>query len=230
MNITLIVITLLSLTVAATMSMVSWRMVRDERLRSAARVAALAADIHQEAAVEDLPLRSNGREVMSASPLFASAGAAPDRSRFALVATIVLASGAVVAAAVVFGPLGSRRNVVEGRARVVKESPRAAAVAPAPLELVALGHERDADGLIVRGVLRNPTNGSEVDQLTAVVLLFNREGGFVASGRATVQATRLEPGGETTFVVTVPGVADAGRYRVSFRTDDGVVPHVDFRS
>ena len=37
------------------------------------------------------------------------------------------------------------------------------------------------------------------------------------------------PGGESRFVVSVPSAADVGRYRVSFRTDDRVVPHVDRR-
>jgi len=81
----------------------------------------------------------------------------------------------------------------------------------------------------VRGVLRNPASGKELGQLTAVVLLFNHDGMFVASGRAVVPAPTLEPGAETTFVITIPGVADVGRYRVSFRTEDGVVPHVDRR-
>jgi hypothetical protein len=94
---------------------------------------------------------------------------------------------------------------------------------------MALGHERDADSLTVRGVLRNPANGKALGQLTAVVLLFNHDGGLVTSGRAAVQAPTLEPGAETTFVITIPGVADVGRYRVSFRTEDGVVPHVDRR-
>jgi hypothetical protein len=94
---------------------------------------------------------------------------------------------------------------------------------------MTLGHERDADTLTVRGMLRNPASGRELTQLTAVVLLFNHEGGFVASGRAAVQAPTLEPGAETTFVITIPGVADVGRYRVSFRTTDRVVPHVDRR-
>jgi hypothetical protein len=44
-----------------------------------------------------------------------------------------------------------------------------------------------------------------------------------------VQSSSLRPGGETTFVVTVPGAGDVGRYRVSFRTDDRIVPHVDRR-
>ena len=51
-----------------------------------------------------------------------------------------------------------------------------------------------------------------------------------ASGRAAVQAATLGPGGETTFVVTVSGAADVERYRVSFRTEHDVVPHVDMRS
>ena len=45
MQITLIVVTLLSLAVAGAMSVVAWRVARDERRRSEARVAALAADI-----------------------------------------------------------------------------------------------------------------------------------------------------------------------------------------
>jgi hypothetical protein len=102
--------------------------------------------------------------------------------------------------------------------------------ATVPLELVALGHQRDSNGLIVRGVLRNPSSGSEVSHLTAVVLLFNRDGGYIASGRAAVQTSTLGPGGETTFVVTVPGASDVERYRVSFRTERNVVPHVDLRS
>jgi hypothetical protein len=60
--------------------------------------------------------------------------------------------------------------------------------------------------------------------------MFNQNGAFVTSGRATVDASALEPGAEAPFVVTVPGAADVGRYRVSFRTDDHVVPHVDKRS
>jgi hypothetical protein len=68
-----------------------------------------------------------------------------------------------------------------------------------------------------------------VDRLTAVVLVFNRDGGFLASGRAVVESPALEPGGESTFVVTVRDAGDVARYRVSFRTDDRVVPHVDRR-
>ena len=42
----------------------------------------------------------------------------------------------------------------------------------------------------------------------------------------------FEPGNpwEATFVVTVPGAGAVDRYRVSFRTDDRIVPHVDRRA
>ena len=102
-------------------------------------------------------------------------------------------------------------------------------MAPAPLELVALGHERDGNRLIVRGVVRNPSAGSAVEPLTAVVFVFNAEGGFVTSARAAVDANALRSAGETTFAVTVPDAASVSRYRVSFRSGDRIVPHVDRR-
>ena len=46
MEITLLVVSLLSLIVGVTLSLMAWRVLRDERLRSSARVAALAAEIH----------------------------------------------------------------------------------------------------------------------------------------------------------------------------------------
>jgi hypothetical protein len=234
MDIILVVITLLSMTVAATMSIVAWRAVRNERRRSDARVRALAADIHGRDTLRapdgDLPLRE-GPATLSTRPMFARADPTPARSRLAVAAALgVLAVGASAALAVVLGGAG-RSSVVEPRSKAAQRASAAAdrTAAPAPLELIALGHERDADSLTVRGVLRNPAGGTEVSQLTAVVLLFNHDGGFVTSGRAAVQAPTLEPGAETTFVITIPGVVDVGRYRVSFRTEDGVVPHVDRR-
>jgi hypothetical protein len=68
-----------------------------------------------------------------------------------------------------------------------------------------------------------------MDRLTAVVLLFTSDGGFLTSGRAVVDAPALRPGGESTFAVTVPRAGDVGRYRVSFRTDDKLIPHLDRR-
>jgi hypothetical protein len=98
-----------------------------------------------------------------------------------------------------------------------------------PLELVALGHERDGDRLTVRGIVRNPGSGARMDRVTAVVFLFDRTGGFLASGRVAIEAAALRPGGASPFVLTMPGAGEVGRYRVSFRTGDRVVPHVDRR-
>jgi hypothetical protein len=230
MNLILVVIMLLSLTVGATTSIVAWRVVRNERRRADARVRALAADIHgrdaARAAGGDLPLPrgSDGRT------MFARDHPTASRSRLAVATALgVLAVGASAALVVALG--GGRSRVVEPRSNAAR---RAAPVEDGtvdrtPLELMALGHERDADSLTVRGVLRNPASGKELTQLTAVVLLFNHEGGFVASGRAAVQAPTLDPGAETTFVITIPGVADVERYRVSFKSADRVVPHVDRR-
>jgi hypothetical protein len=236
----LIIITLLSLTVAAATSIVAWRAVRDERRRSEARVTLLAADIHGQdtepggaatrAREADLPLRE-GPTTLSTHSLFEGADLTHTRSRLAVALGLgVLVVGASAALVIALGGAG-RSNVVKPRSNTAQRpgTARSGPATPAPLELVALSHERDASSLTVRGVLRNPAGGEELGQLTAVVLLFNQDGGFVASGRAAVQAPRLGPGGETTFVITVPDVADVERYRVSFRTEDRMVPHVDLR-
>jgi hypothetical protein len=224
MNIILPIVTAVSLLVAVVMSVVAWRIVRVERRRSEARIAALAREIQGAAPnstgslrlpepVDEYPL-TRPESVASPGEMFA---ARSSRSRLPLAATVVI---------LILGTAGVATILFEGR-----PEPVAAEVAVTPLELVALGHERDPDGVTVRGVLRNPLQGAELSHLTAVVLLFDRNGRYVASGRAAVQAPTLEPGGETTFVVTVSGAPDVERYRVSFRTENDVaVPHVDHRS
>ena len=242
MNILLIVVTVFSLTLAAIMSVVAWRLARAERRRSAARVAALAAEIHGQAGTprrfdEELELRP-GPSSSGHSDLFARAepGASP-ASRFAAVVALgIFVVGTAAALAVVLSS-GSRRTatpapVASGSNQTLRADAaptQAAPIESLPLELVALGHERNADRLTIRGVVRNPPSGGEVSGLTAVVFLFNRNGGFLTTGRAAIDASALAPGAESPFVVTVAGTADVGRYRVSFRTGDGVVPHVDRR-
>jgi hypothetical protein len=65
--------------------------------------------------------------------------------------------------------------------------------------------------------------------LIAVIFAFDRSGNFVASGRAPLEFVSLAPGDESPFRVSVPKIGDVGRYRVSFRTEAGVVRHVDRR-
>jgi len=238
----LLLVTLTSTLLAAIMSLVAWRIAGDERRRSEARVAALAAEIHAVERVapggpiDDLELRPRrsastdadlftGARTRSTSPeLFTAAQTRPGSRWPAIVAAGVFVLAAAAALVVVLSG---------GSGGTTHASSEAPAVAPPPaarpLELVALGHERDGDRLTVRGIVRNPESGAAVDRLTAVVFLFNRDGGFLSSGRVTVESSGLRPGTESIFVVTVPGASDVDRYRVSFRTDDRIVPHVDRR-
>jgi hypothetical protein len=65
--------------------------------------------------------------------------------------------------------------------------------------------------------------------VTAVVSVFDRDGRVAASAEAPLERVTLEPGDDTPFRVTIPGVANVGRYRVSFRDSAGLVRHVDRR-
>jgi hypothetical protein len=209
----LLIVTLTSMLLAAIMSAIAWRIAGDERRRSEARVAALSAEIHDAAPTP----------VATVSANFFTARQAPSGARlFAVLAGGALVFSAAVAMAILFGGGFSRAPRSANPVAV-------AATAPPLLELVALGHERDGDRLTVRGVVRNPPSGAGMDRLTAVVLLFTSDGGFLASGRAVVESPALRPGAESTFVVSVAGAGDVGRYRVSFRTDDRIVPHLDRR-
>ena len=93
---------------------------------------------------------------------------------------------------------------------------------------VSMRPERTGDALIVTGLVRN-TGRAPAKGLTAVVFAFDRGGNFLASGRAPVDFVTLGPGDDSPFRVTVPQVGDIGRYRVSFRSGDRIVPHVDTR-
>jgi hypothetical protein len=97
------------------------------------------------------------------------------------------------------------------------------------LELLSMRHERDGDTLSVTGLVRNP-GGSAARGVIAVVFAFDHAGNFVASGRAPLDFVTLAPGDESPFHVTIPHVSDVARYRVSFRTESGVVRHVDRRA
>jgi hypothetical protein len=100
----------------------------------------------------------------------------------------------------------------------------------APLELVVLKHERAGDGLQISGVVRNPQEGRVVKGLAAVAFLFDRDGNYLSSDRSPLDYVQLQPGEESPFSIAVPSAAGVSRYRVTFRTDAGIVAHVDRRS
>ena len=98
-----------------------------------------------------------------------------------------------------------------------------------PLELTALGHDRQRNELSVRGIVRNPSGSAPVGPLMAGVSVFNRQGDLVASGRAPIERPSLEAGVESRFVVRIADAVDVYRYRVSFTVDNRAVAHVDRR-
>ena len=67
---------------------------------------------------------------------------------------------------------------------IVLTSPRASPVStgraagPATLELVALEHEPDGTRMTVRGIVRNPESGPDLEHLTAIVVVVDSNGGF----------------------------------------------------
>lgn len=223
MDFTLILVTVLSLTLATVMTVLAWKLAREERRRSEARVAALAAEIHTGG---DLPLRFPQRQSATATSGDLFTTAQPERSRLAAIAAIGALTVVSVGVLLIVGPSIGRSPGAISAATKGTAAP-APATAP-PLELVAMTHERDADRFVVRGLVRNPSSGALMSGVTAVVFLFGQDGGFITSGRAAFDGA-LAPGVEAPFSVTIPGAADVGRYRVSFRTGDRVVAHVDRR-
>jgi hypothetical protein len=98
----------------------------------------------------------------------------------------------------------------------------------APLELLALEHDSDADSFIVRGIVRNSAAVAVVG-LTAAVSVFGPEGALITTEYAAVASSSLAPGEETPFVVIVANPGTVDRYHLSFRTAAGVMRHLDRR-
>ena len=87
---------------------------------------------------------------------------------------------------------------------------------PASLELVSLTHERVNSGALeLRGEVHDPENGTTLDDVTVVALLFDTQGAFLTSSRAPLATRTLVHGGTATFFISVPDATNVGRYRVS---------------
>jgi hypothetical protein len=98
-----------------------------------------------------------------------------------------------------------------------------------PLELVSLGHSRDTRLLTIMGTVRNPSSGTKLEGLTAVVSLLDKRGALISTKDVPLDYRALGPGEEAPFKVSVPDPGSVARYRVSFRAGTEVVPHVDRR-
>ncbi len=214
----LVIVTFGALVLAGASAFYLLRVTRHARERSEARAAALADALGTTAAPRVARAAYELVEAAepAARPMFGE-GAAVDGS--APRRWLVPAIGALVVGAVLAGiyawnrPTHALEMTVDAR----------------PLELLALTHQRQGDSLVVSGLVRNPVAGRPLTGLTAVAFTFNRQGTFLTSGRAMVDFPRLGAGDESPFSVTLPQAAGVSRYRVSFRTEAGVVAHVDRR-
>lgn len=241
----LVLLTLLSTAVAVCSSLVAWRLARDARRRSEARVAALAtaiaADPGASAPVVSLALgrststgpvpataRGGDADLPLAQPDGAPRDPAGTDELFA--STQQGATGwrprpalaiAAIAGITVLGTL-----LIASRS----ERPASPEKPAAPLELLALRHVQEGGTTTITGLVRNPSGGTAMERTTAVVFFFDASGTFLASARGPLDFTRLAAGEESPFHVSLATPQGAARYRVSFRyAEGGIVPHVDRR-
>ncbi len=225
MDTLLIAVTVLALTMAVGMAILTARLLREDRARADARVAALTVlsaepDLDLPASPVVAPQDAAEETAGTAPPgLFAPrADDSPWGRRLAIAGVL-----AAVVSAGILAAHAARPTAVAG------DAARVAAAAP-PIELVALHHTRDAQGLSVSGTIQNPGAGIPLSGVVATVYVFGPGGAFLTSGRAPIAAATLAPGGDSPFMVTLPVNGDIARYRVGFRTAEGaVVAHVDRR-
>jgi hypothetical protein len=234
MDFLLVVLTILSLAAAAGFAVVAWRLHSEERQRSAARVAALSSALDALDTLDDFdaPIATDAAEgtetavparnntPVPVASMFRMEPGASVQGRPLIKAAVV---GVMAVVVVVAAAMGNRSTGAAASSSTV-------AAAKAPLELMSMRHTREGTTLTVTGLVRNPPGGAEARRVTAVVFAFDAKGGFTASGRAPLDFIVLEPGDESPFVVTIPNVTEVAKYRVSFRTDDGMMRHVDRRA
>jgi hypothetical protein len=215
MNAFLLALSFISVAAALLLGVIAWQARAEQRRRSAARVALLASAIGAtDAVTESVPISS----------LFDNESGAMMQGRPLIKAAVVAALGVAL---VVFAAVTAGRDSLE---RSLPASQADAGDTSAPLELMTMRHAREGSELKVTGLVRNPSSGVQMSRITAVVFAFDRDGALIASAHAPLDFTVLAPGDESPFVVTIPNASDVGRYRVSFRSEQGALRHVDRRA
>jgi hypothetical protein len=208
-------ITLLSMAMALSLSVVVWRMVRDDRRRSEARICALT----------DLAVRPD-LHASSASP--AVSFAPPDRpavwgTRAAIMVCLALGLTTVILMTLTARTRASIPTLPSNPAA----QPSAALL---PLQLLSLRDTREAGTLTIAGLVENPRGARALRDVKVTADAFDSKGTRIASGAAAVDVRTLEPGDQSPFVLSITTRNTVARYRVSFHTTDGrVVQHVDRR-
>ena len=225
----MVIVTMLSLGVAAVCGVLAWRVLRGERLRSAARVLSLESAIDgnhivyrtvDDDGVGDFAWEEPTLTLAPQAPsnrLFADDPVEPPSSRHR---TLLTAAACLVAGVVVIVLMAMFAD------RSDRPTPAAEAPAKQTLELMSMTHMRQSGALIVSGLVHN-ASAAETAPLTTIVTALDRDGQVVARGSAPLSA--LAPGMTLPFSVRIDYPGPLGRYRVSFRTSAGVLPHVDRR-
>ena len=228
MSFTLSAVTILSLLIAIAMGVVTWRLVREERRRSEARVAALTEELRREAAGDSQyrdmaepaerydadPLAPDDGDPVADIALFDPPPESPPGRRLAALGV----AAAVVLTVLSVGVLILSRDGGD----------RAGPGPRTPVELLALEHETQGPLLAISGSVRNPVDAPEAPGLAVVAMAFDETGEMIASRRTEIAASSLQPGAAAPFVVELP--ADGiSRYRISFILDEATVPHLDLR-
>ena len=247
MDFALGIVTLVALVMTLAMGVVTWRLVHEERRRSAARLAALEAELRQRGVPAANPARRTAGRRTASSPrstpttlppvdvmipastpedqttpheLFGETAAASSGWSRQLVA-LGAAATVLIAAVALIVLISVDRSSKNEETRLVP--------AQAPVELLTLGHERQGSFLAISGSVRTSIESETPSPLSVQAMVYDEDGVMVASGRAPLELGALAEGENAPFSISLPA-DDAARYRVSFLSDETAIPHVDRRS
>lgn len=230
MEIVLIAVTMLSLFLAISMGVVAWRLVQEERRRSDARLAALAAELRRgeglsasgepDPFVPELPSDSaTDGPTAGIGGLFSTPVESTSTGWGRLAAIGGAASVVLTVVATAFLVSGSG----DGDAAATAEGIRP------PLDLIVLRHVEEGPFLDIRGSVRNPAEASAVELLSVVAMAFDGAGTLIATRRTPVETPALAAGADSAFIIRLVA-AGISRYRISFLMGDTTISHIDRRS
>jgi hypothetical protein len=237
MDIALVSVTAISLSMAFAMGIVAWRVIREERRRSDARVATLIAELDRTRGTNaGLPTQPRSRALDTrfdsdvsendtarqdpppvAEPRAPLLGAVAGPSGWGRPILAAVAAGLVVLAVVTIamGPADDALPVMSEQST--------------PVELLSLAHARQGEYLAISGAVRNPADGMEHGRLSVMAIVFDEDGTQIGTGQTPLPVRALAPGTETPFTISMPDADRINRYRISFAQDQTRVPHIDRR-
>jgi hypothetical protein len=210
-------VTLLALATAVAMGVVTWRLVREERRRSAARLAVLAAELQRRQATSRVPRSAERPSAVepaatrstTAAPVDVTIrGPEPPRATnepgtqginlVDLFGTPVEVPGGWSRRLAGIGMAGIVLLVAVSAAIFISAAGNreneTTATDQVPVELLALNHEREDGVLAISGTIRNPLDGRVATHMIVLALAFDRDGVMVATQRAPLELETLPPG------------------------------------